>query len=78
METVVSVGIKHSIVANHVKSTEHAESKKWLLQKKAWEVDVAEATKQYDNVTYCKGEILPEQEYAWEMEAFFESRSASS
>lgn len=60
----MSVGIKRSIVANHVKSTEHAESKKWLLQKKAREVDVAEATKQYDNVTHCEGETLPEQEHA--------------
>lgn len=37
------VGIKHGIVSNHVKFTRHVESKKWLLQKEAREVDKAVA-----------------------------------
>ena len=56
------MGIKHSIVSNHVKSTKHAESKKRLLKKEAREVDIAVAMKQYDDATHRKGETLPEEQ----------------
>ena len=46
------VGVKRSIVLNHVNSTEHIKSKKRLLQKEAIEVDIVVAMKQYDDATY--------------------------
>ncbi len=49
------VGLKRSIVLNHVKSVKHAESKKRLLGKEASERDIAVAMKQHDDDTHRKG-----------------------
>ena len=62
------VGVKRSIVSNHIKSTKHIKSKKRLLQKEAREVDIAMAMKQYDDATHSKGETLPDEQRVYRVQ----------
>ena len=56
------MGLKHSIILNHIKSTKHVEDKKPLLRKEATKVDTAVVLKQHDADTHSKGDTLPEEQ----------------
>ena len=59
------MGIKRSIVLNHIKSSKHNDGKKWLLRKEATEADIAVAMKQHNADTHCEGETLPGKLYVY-------------
>ena len=74
------LGLKRSIVLNHVKSTNYGERKKRLLQNHANEKNIAIAMRQHADNTHHKGETLPEEQRtgtyrAWVVKAFFEQES---
>ena len=50
-----NIGVKRSVVQNHIKSMKHAESKEKLKQKVARELDIAEALQAHDAETHRKG-----------------------
>lgn len=53
--------IKRSVVANHVKSSKHAEAKKRRLQKEARERDLAQSLRAHDAQTRRTGVTLPDE-----------------
>ena len=51
---------KLSIVKNYVSSSKHKQSKDVVAKRQAREVDIAQATKEYDDTVHPCGETLPE------------------
>ena len=50
------------MVANHMKSTKHQQSKEMLQKKEAREKDIASALKRYDEITQPKERTLPDEQ----------------
>ena len=55
------LGLKRSIVVQHIQSSKHRDSKKRLLEKAIREVDIAKAMQSHDVTVHSKGETLPEE-----------------
>ena len=56
----VCLGLKRSIVLNHIKTVKHNESKRLLLKNER-EMDIPVAMKKHDEESHCKGETLLEE-----------------